>query len=207
MSKLILQLCADTGSDTWPYRHDPDYEVRTVGADIGVENYTPRKRVHGAIANPVCREFSTLRRHEKIRRSDPEAGMAMVRECIRIIEQAQPVWWAIENPATGSLRKFLGKPDFTYQPWQFGSPWTKRTALWGNFNAPEPIYQRWEDVPKYPLPHVRPGRRPSLAFMHKSAWHSIPEFRDSGMPAPTTDSELRSLCSQKFALAFKVANP
>ena len=35
--KTILQLCADTGSDTWPYRFDDNYEVITVGADIGVE--------------------------------------------------------------------------------------------------------------------------------------------------------------------------
>jgi hypothetical protein len=205
--RTILHLCADTGSDTWPYRNDRDYTVHTIGSDIGVENYTPSANVHGIIANPVCTEFSTLRRHEKLRPSDPESGMAMVRECMRIIEQADPVWWAIENPATGSLRKYLGKPDFTYQPWEFGSPWTKRTALWGKFTAPTPIYQHWEEVPHYPLPHVRPNRRPSLAFMHKSAWHWIPEFRDSGMPAPTSDMELRSTCSQKFAEAFKAVNP
>lgn len=28
--KTILQLCADTGSDTWPYRNDPRYEVITI---------------------------------------------------------------------------------------------------------------------------------------------------------------------------------
>lgn len=207
--KLILHLCADTGSDTWPYQQDPAYEVHRIGADIGVENYTPPKgrTVHGIIANPVCTEFSTLRRHPKLRPSRPLSGMLMVNECLRIIDQAEPVWWAIENPATGSLRQFLGNPDFTYQPWQFGSPWTKRTALWGNFNAPTPRYERWEDVPHYPLPHVRPNRRPSLAFMHKSAFHWIPEFYESGMPAPATDAELRSLCSQKFAAAFKEVNP
>ena len=37
--KVILHLCADTGSDSWPYQKDPDYEVILVGKDIGVENY------------------------------------------------------------------------------------------------------------------------------------------------------------------------
>lgn len=205
MSKIILHLCADTGSDTKPYADDPEYEVIKVGADIGVENFHPPQGVWGIIANPVCTEFSTLRRHPKIRASRPDDGMVLVRECQRIIEEANPTWWAIENPATGRLRDYLGKPTFTYQPWQFGSPWTKRTALWGKFNIPQTKYDSWEHVPKYKLPHVRPNRRPSLAFMHKSAYDWIPEF--SELPRPATDTELRSFCSQNFAKAFKEANP
>lgn len=210
--RTILQLCADTGSDTWPYRFDPRYEVITIGADVGVENYSPDRPIHGIIANPVCTEFSAAKygkafggvEHE--RSSEPELGMFLVRECQRIIAEAEPEWWAIENPATGTLRNYLGKPDFSYEPWQFGSPWTKRTGLWGNFTAPTPIYDEWDEVPKLPI-YARPGRKPSIAFLHKSAFKLIPEFRDSGMPAPTTDAELRSLCSQGFAHAFKAANP
>jgi hypothetical protein len=92
----------------------------------------------------------------------------------------------------------------TYEPWHFGSPWTKKTALWGNFNKPERVYQKWEDVPQLPL-YVRPSRpKPSLAFLHKSAYHLIPEF--AGLPVPESDMEFRSLCSQKFAQAFYQAN-
>lgn len=206
-TRLILQLCADTGSDTWPYRSDPRYKVVTIGESVGVENYSPAREVHGIGANPVCTHFSTLRRGPGITPSNPEDGMWLVRECLRVIEEAQPVWWWLENPATGSLKHFLGKPTFEYEPWQFGSPWTKRTALWGNFNPPEPIYRKFEDVPLNPDIYVRPGRRPSMAWLHKSAFHVIPEFRDSGMPEPTTDAEMRSLCSQGFARAFKEANP
>lgn len=210
--KTILQLCADTGSDTWPYRYDPRYEVITIGADIGVENYSPDRPIHGIIANPVCTEFSAARYGktfgggEHARESNPEAGMELVRECLRVIEEANPAWWALENPATGRLRDFLGKPRFVYEPWQFGSPWTKRTGLWGNFTEPTPMYDSWDDVPKLDI-YARPGRKPSIAFLHKSAFRRIPEFRDSGMPEPSTDAELRSLCSQGFAHAFKEANP
>lgn len=209
--KTILQLCADTGSDTWPYRNDPTYEVITVGADIGVENYHPDRPIHGIIANPVCTEFSQVRRGKPgvdyPHASDPEQGLELVKECLRVIDEASPRWFAIENPATGTLRRYLGKPDFEYQPWQYGSPWTKKTALWGDFNAPEPLYTRWEDVPGKLDLWARPGRKPSIVYLHKSAFGIIPEFRDSGMPAPTTDAELRSLCSQGFARAFKEANP
>lgn len=209
--KTILQLCADTGSDTWPYRSDPSYEVVTIGADIGVENYHPDRPIHGIIANPVCTEFSAARHGKTFggnerEAGNTEAGMMLVRECLRVVEEANPVWYAIENPATGRLRDFLGKPTFTYEPWNFGSPWTKRTGLWGRFNAPTPVYTRWEDVPLNPDIYVRPGRKPSMVWLHKSAFNLIPEFRDSGMPEPTSDMEMRSLCSQGFARAFKEAN-
>lgn len=209
--KTILHLCADTGSDSWPYRQDPNYEVITVGSAIGVENYSPDRPIHGVFANPVCTEFSRARQGNSFgggerESADPESALWMVQECLRIIDEAQPQWYAIENPATGSLRNYLGKPDFAYEPWHFGSPWTKRTALWGDFTAPEPLYSKWDDVPKLPI-YARPGRRPSIAFLHKSAFDLIPEFRDSGLPRPTTDAEFRSLCSQGFARAFKDVNP
>jgi hypothetical protein len=199
---IILQLCADTGSDTKPYK-DAGYEVILVGKDIGVENYHPPKGVHGIIANPVCTEFSTARSNGKAR--NPEEGMFLVRECQRIIEEANPDWWVIENPARGVLRDFLGEPQYEYEPWWYGSPWTKRTALWGKFNIPPRVYEKWEDVPKIPELYTRPGRpKPSLAFMHKSHAKFIPEFSAF---SPDSDMEFRSLCSQKFAEAFYKVNP
>lgn len=197
----ILHLCADTGSDSKPWR-DAGYEVELVGSDIGVENYHSPKGVYGIIANPVCTEFSTARSNGRAR--NPEAGMFLVRECLRIIEEAQPKFWVIENPATGRLKDFLGPPVMTYEPWHYGSPWTKKTALWGKFNKPERLYRYWEDVPAELDLYVRPGRtKPSLAFLHKSAAKLIPEF---AVFNPESDMEFRSLCSQKFAEAFYQAN-
>lgn len=202
--KTILHLCADTGSDSKPYK-DSGYDVVMVGSSIGVENYSiapGMKGIQGVIANPVCVEFSTARSNGRAR--NPEDGMKLVKECQRIIKQANPKWWVIENPATGVLKHWLGPPTYTYEPWWYGSPWTKRTALWGNFNIPERKYFRWEDVPKIPGLYQRPGRgKPSLAFMHKSAAALIPEFADFH---PETDMEFRSLCSQKFARAFLEVN-
>lgn len=202
MKKIILHLCADTGSDTKPYQADPEYEVILVGSKIGVENYHPPKNVYGIIANPVCTEFSTARSNGKAR--NPDEGMKLVRECQRIISECNPVFWVIENPATGVLKNYLGKPVYQYEPWWYGSPWTKKTALWGKFNIPPRIYNKWENVPKLAGLYIRPSRqKPSLAFMHKSHVKYIPEFKCFN---PDSDMEFRSLCSQKFAKAFYEAN-
>ena len=198
----ILHLCADTGSDSKPWK-DAGYEVILVGSDIGVENYHPPKDVYGIIANPPCTEFSTARSNGKAR--NPDDGMFLVEHCLRIIEEANPTFWVIENPAKGVLKHYLGKPQYQYEPWWYGSPWTKKTALWGKFNIPERIYNNWEDVPKLDGLYTRPGRpKPSLAFMHKSHYKFIPEFQD--LPEAQSDMEFRSLCSQKFAKAFFKVN-
>jgi hypothetical protein len=201
-TKIILHLCADTGSDSKPYA-DNGYNVMLIGSRIGVAGYHPPKEVYGVIANPVCTEFSIARTGGKARNT--EAGMVLVRECQRILAECNPHFWVIENPATGRLRDYLGEPTMTYEPWHFGSPWTKRTALWGVFNRPKRVYERWEDVPNIPGLYTRPGRgKPSLAFMHKSHVRFIPEFASFN---PDSDMEFRSLCSQKFAQAFFEANP
>jgi len=209
MSKIILHLCADTGSDTKPYDDDPEYEVIKVGADIGVENFKPPYGVYGIIANPVCLEFSTARSNGKAR--NPDEGMKLVKECVRIIRTVQEFgdgglkFWVIENPAKGVLKDYLGKPTYMYEPWWYGSPWTKKTALWGEFNIPPRKYTKWEDVLKIDGLYTRPGRgKPSLAFMHKSHYYKIPEFQN--LPVPDSDMEFRSLCSQKFAKAFYEVN-
>lgn len=203
--KTILHLCADLGSDSRYYQLDDNYEVILVGEKIGVENFTPPENVHGIIANPVCTEFSTANGFHKD--NDYQKGMILVNHCLRIIEQAKPKWWVIENPANGKLKDFLGKPKMIYQPWEFGSPWTKKTALWGEFNQPKKLYTKWDDVPKIPELYVRPGRpKPALAFLHKSAVDLIPEFQFAKEHIKT-DADIRSMCSQGFAHQFYLSNP
>ena len=202
MDKIILHLCAKEGSDSLPYR-EAGYDVRIIGEEIGVENYHPPENVYGVIANPVCTEFSIANRFHKER--NLEKGMLLVTECQRIIREANPVFWVIENPASGHLKDFLGEPKMVYEPWNFGSPWTKKTALWGKFNPPKKIFTKWVDVPKIEGLYVRPGRpKPSLAFMHKSHKKFIREWDCFNVQ---DDMSFRSLCSQKFAKAFFEANP
>lgn len=179
--KIILQLCADTGSDTKPYR-DAGYNVILVGKDVGVENYHPQQGVYGIIANPPCTEFSIARAGGKARLG--ESGMFLVNECKRIISECESngglQFWVIENPATGALKNYLGKPDYVYQPWWFGSPWTKKTALWGWFNEPKFVYQKWEDVPKIQGLYQRPTLSKPLL------WITIRQYLSCSVYASST---------------------
>ena len=213
--KTILHLCADLGSDSYPYQCDSDYRVIRIGKEYGVENLTKEtllrdfgvSEVQGIIANPVCTDLSRARRGGKPK--SIESGMFLVNHCLRIIDELSPKWWALENPASSALRQVLGKPRLVYQPWEYGSPWTKRTALWGNFNIPEKKYTDFEKVPnKINELYVRTKSgytKPSLAFLHKSAIKYIGEFAPF-VEYVKTDADLRSLCSQCFARAFKEAN-
>jgi len=128
--------------------------------------------------------------------------MEIVNACLRIIRECNPVWWAMENPR-GYLRKYMGAPKLTFQPWWYGDPWTKATDIWGNFNIPERVYENWEDVPKLPL-YTRKGReKPNFAFLHKSARENIPQL---SFHKPATDAELRAMTPPGFAQAFFRAN-
>ena len=45
-----------------------------------------------------------------------------------------------------------GEPDYTFDPWQFGHNYQKRTALWGEFNKPaETVRDKPEDMKKFSM--------------------------------------------------------
>ena len=213
MKKVILHLCADLGSDSYPYACDDDYRVIKIGKSYGVENLTKSTlfrdfgvdKIQGIIANPVCTDLSRARGGGKAK--DIEQGLVLVNHCLRIIEECKPQWWALENPASGVLRDYLGEPALVYQPYEYGSGWTKKTALWGNFRLPEKTHT-WETCPKVQGLYIREKRddKPSLAFQHKNHIRFIKEF-EPFIEFVKSDADLRSLCSQNFAKAFKAINP
>jgi hypothetical protein len=105
------------------------------------------KDIYGILAAPVCTMFSFARTTAKIPR-DLRQGMILVIACLNIVWECRYnhklAFWALENPR-GYLRQFLGKPVFTFDPCDFGDPYTKKTDLWGYFNIPkkkpvEPIF-------------------------------------------------------------------
>ena len=189
--KIILHLCAKEGSDSKPYR-DAGYDVRIIGEEIGVENYTPPLGVYGIIANPPCTMFSVARSNAKTPR-DLREGMRLVKECLRIIYECQyrddwngdwssPLkFWAIENPATGFLRWFLGNPTFQYCQSEYGHYIKKRTALWGYFK-----------IPSRPLLSLQLPAGFTIGHKGETASH---------------DMQTRSRCPIDFAKAFYEANP
>ena len=203
--KIILDLCGGSGS--WSKAYEEAYDVRVLTLpDNDVRTYVPPANVHGILAAPPCNEFSFVK-SEKLTR-DIAGALEVYHGCMRIIDackkQGGLAWWALENPI-GHLVTYAGRPQFTFQPWEFGDPWTKRTGIWGEFTAPERKFTSWADVPKLPL-YVRPGRgKPNMVWLHKSAQATIPAFRQFA-PA-INDAAFRAITPQGFARAFFDVNP
>lgn len=199
--KIVLDLCGGTGSWSNPYK-EAGYDVRLVTLpDNDVRTYEPPENVYGILAAPPCTEFSIAKNHNLKRNLDQ--GMEIVNACMKIIKKCNPVFYAIENPI-GVLAKFLGKPQFTFQPYEFGDAWTKRTMLWGKFNKPVKLYKKYEDVPKIEGLYVRPGRKTaSIAFNHVGHKKYIRAF--DGIEV-TTDAAFRAITPPGFAAAFYKAN-
>ena len=203
--KTILDLCGGSGS--WSrFYSDAGYDVRIITLpEYDVREYKPDVDVYGILAAPPCTEFSYLNCKAEKRERDFDNGMEIVNACIKIIEACSPVFWALENPV-GYLGKYLGKPNLVFQPWEYGDPWTKRTAIWGNFNIPKKLFTKWEDVPnKLPL-YTRPNRlKPNFAYLHKSALELIPQL-EFAVPYVQTDADFRAITPPGFAEQFYKAN-
>ncbi len=199
-NKCILDLCGGSGSWSRPYKA-AGYDVRLITLpEYDVRYYSPPKNVYGVLAAPPCTEFTPLKT-EQLR--DIDKGLEIVYACINIINKCKPQFWAVENP-TGKLGEYLGKPRLTFQPWQYGDPWSKRTDIWGEFNVPNPLYSTWEQVPnKLPL-YTRPGRKiPGFNYLHKRSINEIPQLQ---FASPKTDGDFRSITPPGFANAFFEAN-
>jgi len=80
------------------------------------------------VASPPCTEFSPITKlsFRKGQRGppDPAKGMELVKETRRVIKEANPTYWLMEN-VMGSIpyiKEEFGKPMLEARPW----------ALWGN---------------------------------------------------------------------------
>jgi hypothetical protein len=93
------------------------------------------EKIHGILAAPPCTVYS-LARTKPVTESELIAAQSVVDACIRIIFAANPAWWALENPR-GRLIQYLGRPALSFNPCDYGDPWTKRTFIWGRFAMPE----------------------------------------------------------------------
>jgi hypothetical protein len=202
MAKIILDLCGGTGSWSKPYV-DAGYDVRLITLpDNDVRTFVPPKEpVYGILAAPPCTEFSIAKNHKLTR--DLDSGMEIVNACLKIIRKCQPEFYAIENPV-GKLSQFLGKPIFTFQPYEFGDAWTKRTMLWGKFNHPIKKFKKYEDVEPIKGLYVRPGRKTaSIAFNHLGHKRFIRAFDPF---VADSDASFRAITPPGFAKAFFEAN-
>ena len=175
------------------------------GKDTGVCLTVKPGDIYGILAAPPCTMFSFVRTTPK-RPRDLVNSLALVNKCLEIIWFCQrqlinqhaklPVlkFWALENPNFGMLKWYLGKPVFTFQPYEFGDGYKKQTALWGYFN--EPVKQD-----KWIMKNDKKFDKLLMAEIKelKSPINDIPGNK-------RTRKELRSITPQGFALAFFKAN-
>lgn len=106
--------------------------------------------VVGILAAPPCTTYSGSGarwwpRHDAD--GSRHASDAIVRDCLRLVDMFTPDWWAIENPVGRIARcvpELAQAPvKYTFDPCDFAAlaedvdaeAYTKRTVLWGNFDA------------------------------------------------------------------------
>ena len=155
-NKIILDLCGGTGSWSAPYKENGFNVINITLPEYDVRVFTPPNNVYGIFAAPPCTMFSLARTTAKTPR-DLEKGLFLVKHCIRIIWDTRPKFWVMENPK-GLLRKFMGKPAFSFDASEFGEDYNKATDLWGYFNEPK----KKQEYIRFPSTDKNTRKLPSL---------------------------------------------
>lgn len=134
-SRMILDLCAGSGSWSRPYKVAGYQVVEVTLPHSDVRSFAPPRDVWGVLAAPPCDQFSLARNGHDSER-DFLGALEVVVACMRVVALSGCRWWALENPV-GLLGRWLGTPRDVWEPYEFGDAWTKRTAIWGNFVIPD----------------------------------------------------------------------
>lgn len=196
--KVILDLCGGTGAWSKPYA-DAGYDVCLVTLpDQDVRLYIPPKNVYGVLAAPPCTMFAISGNRWKRTDAQIIEALSVVDACLRIIHVSEPEFWALENPV-GKLIHYIGKWLYTYQPNEYGDPWTKRTCIWGDHNKPE----------KNPIEPIGlwTGGTPSGKLGIVDHPEYLPPDWIHKLPPSADRATLRSITPPHFAQAFFKANP
>ncbi len=227
-NKIILDLCGGTGAWSKPYR-DAGYDVQVITLPeynvchhefrrgyllflrtSGLVERVKVKDIYGILAAPPCTMFS-FARTKAIKPRDLKEGMECVRACLNIIWSIMEIkqdtrlkkcpleFWAMENPYHGFLKKFLGAPTFTFDPWEFGDGYQKRTAIWGYFNLPRKSPVPMTDEIKSFVKGNRVLNTTKFDMLRSKDIHP-------DMYKKLTRQERRSITPARFAQAFFKAN-
>ena len=208
-NKTILSLFDATGEWAQPWI-DAGYDVRAIDLKIDdvdimdidyewLENmgFLEGEGIWGILAACPCTDFTGTgaRDWQPGPKSRVEGGkdfvgvthssVDLVNQTLAIIDMLQPKFWALENPV-GRIKKITDVPEprLSFNPNNYGNPYTKKTQIYGNFNA------------NLPTANVDPrkefGGQGSL--MHQMG---SKDEREGG---------LRSVTPDGFAYAFFMAN-
>ena len=202
-NKIILDLCGGTGSWSKIYK-DNGYDVRVIDPQEWLEDdygtgdvrlyKKPKEEIYGILAAPPCTHFSgSGARHWKQKGKEPLLeGLSVVDACLRIVLITNPTFWVLENPV-GRLKHYIGDCKATFQPYEYGDAYSKRTCLWGNFNMPKPTDIVEPEMVEYKT------KKGEIKRMSKVHW-------DSFKLPKNERARLRSMTPQGFAKAFYEKN-
>lgn len=156
---VVISLCDRTGIMVRPWTEagfecwcvDTRHSIRRpcIRRDVtyvwgDIRTWTPpleiRDRIAILFAFPPCTHIAVSGA-----RDFRTKGTGLLRDSLELFAACEHAanWsgapYLIENPV-GKFSDHMGPPDHTFDPWQFGDPWTKKTCLWtGNgFVMPEP---------------------------------------------------------------------
>ena len=201
--KIILDLCGGKGSWSKPYKEN-GYDVRVIDPQEWLEDdygtgdvrlfKKPKEIIYGILAAPPCTQFSgSGARHWKKKGKEPLLeGLSVVDACLRIVLTTDPTFWVLENQV-GRLKHYIGDAKCTFQPYEYGDAYSKRTCLWGNFNIPEPTDVVEPDMVEFI------SKKGVKKRMSKNYYESF--------KLPVNErARLRSMTPQGFAKAFYKAN-
>ena len=99
--------------------------------------------IYAVLAACPCTDFAVSgARHFAAKDEDGRtvASVKLVHQTLNVIEYFKPAVWAIENPV-GRIEKLGGLPPWrlSFDPNHLGDPYTKKTLIWGRFNADLPV--------------------------------------------------------------------
>lgn len=99
--------------------------------------------IYAILAACPCTDFAVSgARHFAAKDKDGRtvASVRLVHQTLAAIEYFKPAVWALENPV-GRIEKLGGLPPWrlSFDPNHLGDPYTKKTLLWGRFNADLPV--------------------------------------------------------------------
>ena len=162
MNGIVLSLCDYTGNMVQPWleagyecwivdtRHGPGMNrdggrLVRVGADVR-DWLPPRREYVIAFAFPPCTHLA-VSGARWFRRKGLRAlaeSIDIFGACVRLCEWTGAPWM-VENPVS-VISSHYRKPDHTFDPCDYGDPWTKKTCLWTGGGYVMPTKQRVEPM-------------------------------------------------------------
>lgn len=175
----------------WDIKHTCDLysyfkDINDACAEYIYENiFDNYGTVDGVLAAVPCTDFAVSGARwfaEKDKNGQTQKSIELVNQTLKIVDLCMPDFWCVENPISRihNLVPELGRPQMYFNPCDFGEPYTKKTALYGEFNT---------DLKKSPVEPIEGSKM----------------WRLYGGSSERT-KELRSLTPKGFAQAFFDAN-